>query len=124
MKKYLLDTQILIWFFSDNLQKSILQILENKDIAVYLSVINVWEIMIKSKKGKLKTPSNLQEAIQKSGFGVLDVKLDHVYMLNKLPSVHADPFDRMLIAQANSEKLTLVSSDKKFEKYKTKLLKV
>lgn len=119
---YLLDTQILIWFFSNELQKDILQIVKNPENVIYLSVINVWEIILKIKKGKLKVPVDINEAIKKSGFDTLDISMNHVFELQNLPEIHADPFDRMLIAQARAEKLTLISSDKKVGKYKVKIL--
>lgn len=122
--RFLLDTQILLWFFSNELKKDALDVIKNPENEVYTSVVNAWEIILKSNKGKLRAPKDIKNAIKKSGFEILDLNLEHVLETEKLPGIHSDPFDRILIAQARVERLTLVSSDKKIGKYKVRLLKV
>ena len=79
---------------------------------VFVSSISIWEIAIKKNLGKLKTPDNLQEEIELHRFTPLQINFDHAELAGKLPDIHKDPFDRMLIAQAMIEKLTLVTRDK------------
>ena len=82
---------------------------------VFLSVVNGWEIQIKAQLGKLTLPKPLRVLLQEeqvtNGFRVLPVTLEHVYALDSFPLHHRDPFDRLLIAQAHQEGLTLVTHD-------------
>lgn len=116
----LIDTQIFLWFSADTLEENIKEILLDPDRTIYLSVVSVWEIIIKNQIGKLKVPKNIDEAIEKSQFKILPINIEHVLRLKKLKSVHKDPFDRMLISQALTENLTLVTTDNKIRKYKVK----
>jgi len=79
---------------------------------VFVSSISIWEIAIKRNLGKLEAPDNLQEEIKLHRFTPLKINYDHAELAGKLPDIHRDPFDRMLIAQAIIEKLTLVTRDK------------
>ena len=124
MNKFLLDTSVIIWALSDdkqlnNVVKDILRSPKNK---IYYSLISVWEMAIKSSTGKLKTPPNLKAILEQTGFDELDLNINHVLGISKLKKIHKDPFDRLLISQAKQEKLTLITSDKKIEKYKVKTL--
>ncbi|GIV60348.1 MAG: twitching motility protein PilT [Rhodothermaceae bacterium] len=93
---------------------------------IYISVVNAWEIQIKSHLGKLKLSKSVMEIIEQeqkvNGFQVLPVTLEHVYTLDRLPLHHRDPFDRLLIAQAEHENLTLITSDDKMEAYEVNTL--
>lgn len=122
--RYLIDTHILLWAVtSDNrLPQRIHDILDNTDIQVSYSVICPWELIIKETKGKIKLPDNFFAELPDLGFDFLDIKQSHVDMLRKIPSGHGDPFDRMLIAQAQAENMTLISSDKQFLNYPVQLL--
>lgn len=124
-KSCLIDTQILLWFLNDdeNLSSSVKDILIDPTNQILVSVASVWEIILKKKKGKLKTPKNLEEAISASGFSILSIDIHHVLALELLPHIHEDPFDRILIAQAKSVPLTFITSDKKIWKYDLSLLK-
>ena len=121
--RFLLDTQVLIWFFSNTLSSEISDLLKNPDNTICTSVVSAWEIIIKKKTGKLKSPPNIKKAVEKGGFNILPINFEHVLGLKKLPNIHKDPFDRILISQAKAEKLILITSDKKIEKYDVRLLK-
>jgi PIN domain nuclease of toxin-antitoxin system len=84
-------------------------------------VVNLWEAQIKHALGKMDLPDPLPEIVRQqhqiNGFGLLTVLADHVYQLDRLATHHKDPFDRLLIAQAVHEGLTLVTQDKAIKKY-------
>jgi len=101
---------------------SIASLLADSDRAVFYSVINPWELSIKHAKGKLKVPSNFFETFSTLGFECLPIEESHVQTLRELPPLHDDPFDRMLVAQAKVEKLTLITSDKRLAQYPVKTL--
>jgi PIN domain nuclease of toxin-antitoxin system len=84
---------------------------------VFVSSVSVWEIGIKRQLGKIETPDNLQEEIRLHRFTPLHINYDHAELAPKLPLIHNDPFDRMLIAQAIIERLTLVTRDNIIPKY-------
>jgi PIN domain nuclease of toxin-antitoxin system len=124
--RFLLDTQVFIWWMEKSRKLSqnwfrLLTVTE-ADNQVFLSMASVWEMVIKQKKKKLRLPTKIELGIRQSGFGLLPIELAHVLAVAKLPLYHQDPFDRILIAQAQVENLTLISSDKKMARYKVKLL--
>ena len=124
----LLDTHALIWWHERNprLSSSALAALSDPANAVFFSVVNLWEAQIKHALGKMDLPETLPEIVQRqhgiNGFGLLSVQAVHVYQLNGLPPHHKDPFDRLLVAQALHEGLTLVSRDSVMAAYPAPLL--
>lgn len=124
-KRFLIDTHIFIWWMgkSTKLSKKLFDLLNNPHNIIFLSTISAWEIILKKDKGKLKVPYDIQGGIEASGFPVLTITLPHILGLQKLPPLHNDPFDRMLIAQAQEENLTLITTDKKMTQYDVSLLK-
>ena len=121
----LLDTHILIWVLEDNpmlSEKTRKTIINGKNI-VFVSSATVWEMSIKQAMGKLAIPNNLIEEIELLRFTQLEITFDHAKLAGQLPEIHKDPFDRMLIAQAKLEDLTLVTKDRHIQKYDVKLLK-
>lgn len=122
--RYLLDTNIFLWSLNDDkrLKKQIRKILEDPLNEIFASVVNGWEISIKHKIGKLPLKTTLFKCFEKSSFKVLNINLEHILQLDKLPFHHKDPFDRILIAQAKVESLTLLTSDQKFKKYDLRLI--
>lgn len=124
---YLIDTHVFIELGdpSRKLGAHAQSALSDPDAAVYLSVVSVAEIAIKSRLGKLNLPGAIEgelarwmrEACEEAGFEVLPITLDHATLLGALPLHHRDPFDRMLIAQALHESLVLVSRDSAFADY-------
>lgn len=123
--RYLLDTHIFIWWMEKNkrLSTDTFDLLNNSQNKVFLSVASIWEIVIKKAKKKLKTPKDVEGGIKASGFISLNIDLSHVLEIEKLPTYHNDPFDRIIISQAKIEDLTLITSDKKIWKYDLRLLK-
>lgn len=124
--RYLLDTNIFLWSLNDDprLKDAIRKTLEDPGNEIYVSVANGWEISIKHRLGKLPLKTTILECFKKSNFSVLSINLEHILQLDKLPSYHTDPFDRILIAQAKAEGLTLITSDQKFTKYNLSLILV
>lgn len=117
--KLLLDTHVLIWMLlgRDRLSASAAGAIEDAGNEIFVSVISAWEIEIKLAKGKLPLPSNLADALASLRVRHVPVTLDHVLAVESLPRHHRDPFDRMLIAQAQLEGLTLVTSDRQMRGY-------
>lgn len=92
--------------------------------AIFLSVASVWEIEIKRAKGRLAAPTDLAERAIGEGFEPLGITLDHALHAGRLPLHHRDPFDRMLIAQARVEGMTLATADATFAEYDVPVLAV
>ncbi len=122
--KYLLDTHVFIWAMevSQKLHQNIQDTISDPNNIIFVSVATIWEIMIKKRKG-LKVPKDILGGIKKSNFVLLPIDISHVLEVEKLPDIHKDPFDRILISQAEVENLTLITSDKKIWRYKSSLLK-
>jgi PIN domain nuclease of toxin-antitoxin system len=125
--RFLLDTHAFLWWdaSAEQLPDSLLKTLQDPTHEITLSVVSAWEMQIKAALGKLelRTPLSMlvSEQQEKNGLGVLPVSLEHVVALEELGNYHKDPFDRLLIAQANVEGLTLVSKDDVFRHYDVSL---
>ncbi len=119
----LLDTHIVLWWLNDDekLIDTHRKIISNIYNLCYISSATIWEISIKSKLGKLKIDDNYIDELKKDGFLELSINWIHCNHVKKLPLLHTDPFDRLLIAQANIENLTLLTIDKNIKKYKVKV---
>lgn len=111
--KLLLDTHAVLWWLDDPalLSTSARDEIADPNNVVLVSAVVAWEIAIKRALGKLTAPSDFDVAIQASGFRELPVTVKHALATESLPTHHRDPFDRMLIAQAQIEGCTLVSRD-------------
>jgi PIN domain nuclease of toxin-antitoxin system len=120
----LLDTHALLWSLgdTDRLSSVARDVLSKGDVPAYVSVASVWEIAIKRASGKLKAPDDLLEQVAAARFSELGVTFKHAMLAGALPPHHGDPFDRMLVAQARSEKLTLVTSDARLAAYDVPVL--
>lgn len=125
-KGYLIDTHIFIWLMEKNprLQKDIYTLLKNPHLPVSLSLVSIWEIVIKRSRKSLRVPKNFMRGAQVANLLILPIGMRHVLGVEKLVLYHKDPFDRMLISQAKEEKLTLITHDKKIWKYDISILKV
>jgi PIN domain nuclease of toxin-antitoxin system len=121
----LLDTHALIWALENNpeLSNTARDVIIDGRNMVFVSAASVWEISIKCAMGKLIVPDNLQEEIVLHRFTHLPINHAHAELAGQLPDIHKDPFDRMLVAQAMVEKLTLVSRDKFIAEYDVKVIK-
>ncbi len=117
--KLLLDTHIFIWCVDDDpkLPSPAWTRIEAAD-SVYVSSASLWEATIKYQLGKLRiAPERLIEAVSLSGFLELAITLRHAAAVHRLPNLHRDPFDRLLIAQAISEPLHLLTADAQLQPY-------
>ena len=123
----LLDTHAFIWLWEDTskVPPRVLAACENKDNQLYLSIASVWEMQIKVIAGKLAFQQPLAEIIEQqrdeNGISILPISLTHVWQLATLPAHHNDPFDRMIVAQASAEKLSLVTADRHIARYPVEL---
>lgn len=117
--KLLLDTHIYLWWLIDSpsLSRSARQMIPAAD-QVFVSVVSIWEAGIKWRAGKLPvSPEALVEGLNDNGMTTLPVSLNHTLQLCRLPDHHRDPFDRMLVAQAMSEPMFLLTSDGALAEY-------
>jgi PIN domain nuclease of toxin-antitoxin system len=94
----------------------------NPDISLFFSAASIWEIAIKSALGKLQVPENLLGTMEQRGFVELPVFSRHAVVAAALPAHHGDPFDRMIVAQAQSEGLTVVTRDEQIAAYDVPVL--
>lgn len=117
--RFLLDTHIFLWCINDDtkLSKKARLLIQEAEV-IYVSSVSVWEMSIKINLGKLTAdPNELVAAITKSGFLELPLTALHVAKTHELADIHRDPFDRVLIAQALTEPLKLLTADKILGKY-------
>ena len=126
--RLLLDTHALIWFIEGNprLSARAKEAIETIGHECWLSVASLWEMSIKAARGNLEVtrpiPRLIREHIEGNEMGVLQVSGEHLETLIGLPYHHKDPFDRLMIAQATTESLTLVSCDDRFKEYQVDVL--
>lgn len=119
-----MDTHALIWWLNGDeklgqFSREQIGLTSNK---IFVSAASVWEMAIKQQMGKLKTPTDIQAVIEQAGFHELAISLFHGQQAGGLPLHHKDPFDRMLIAQAQSEGMHILTKDEHFPKYCVKLI--
>ena len=121
--RLLIDTHILLWWLGDDpaLPPWAASAIADPEHDVIVSAASVWEISIKQATGRLDAPDDLLSAIAHD-FTTLPMTTEHALAAGRLPAHHADPFDRILIAQAGLEGLTLVSVDRRFADYDVALL--
>ena len=126
--KILLDTQIFLWAIIGDKRLSKVQSAAYLDQTndLYLSVASIWEMLIKYELGKLPLPSPAADYIlrqmETNRIAMLAIRAGHLVELEKLPPYHRDPFDQMLVAQARSEGMPILSADKVIRKYGTRVL--
>lgn len=121
--RLLIDTHILLWCLTDDpaLPRDVRSVLASGINDVVVSAVSIAEVSIKSSLGKLSVPGNIAVAGRDAGFAELPFTGAHAVELGRLPWHHRDPFDRMLIAQARVERLTLISVDNRFRDYDVEL---
>ena len=127
MANYLLDSNAFFWAkrFPNRLKREALAEIQKAENQFFVSAAAVWELAIKAAKGKLEEfarmmdegPDALQDGLAQSRFTLLPIQLNHISVMYRLPRHHRDPFDRLMIAQAISEGLTIVTSDSVFARY-------
>ena len=126
--KFLLDTHIFLWWILEHpkLPRFARDMLTNPDNELYLSSASTWEMIIKSTLGKLSLPASpetfIRHQLYLNEITPLYITTEHTFALATLPMIHKDPFDRMLIAQAIYEDLTLITDDPTIKQYHVKVL--
>ena len=123
--RLLLDTHVLLWWLADDrrLKPPERRVIADQDALVFISAVAMWEIAIKRHLERIEIDlETLERALEAGGMIELPVKWRHAKVTAALPPHHEDPFDRLLIAQAQSEGLTLLSYDKAFRDYDVALL--
>lgn len=128
MSRLLLDTHVFLWWVADDayLTDVTRRTIADANNECCLSLVSCWEMAIKSSLGKLRLAKPVgrfvTEQLAANGFTLLPIELRHAVKIEKLPFHHRDPFDRLLIAQAMAERLTIVTADQIFGKYGAKTL--
>jgi PIN domain nuclease of toxin-antitoxin system len=115
----LLDTHAVLWWLSDDptLSEAARVAISDPENTVYLSAVVIWEMRIKQGIGKLDLPDDFEEVVDDQAFSKLPVTVDHANAIVRLPAIHRDPFDRMLVAQAVVEEMTIVTRDRNIAEY-------
>ena len=114
----LLDSHPLLWFVLGNKKRlSATMRAQIEDGESLVSMASLWEIAIKSGLGKLQVPDDLPERVERLGFELLPITAEHAWRVRELPLHHRDPFDRLLIVQAQAESVPIVTGDPAFADY-------
>ena len=119
MKRLLLDTHTFLWWLADDtaLGDTCRELIGDGHNEVYVSAATTWEISIKRRLGKLEAPPDIDGIVEDERFVGLPISLYHGNQAGQLPFIHRDPFDRMLIAQAQAEGLSIVTADPVIPEY-------
>lgn len=124
---YLLDTNALLFFLynCEKLSKKASDVIYHNDEKICVSIVSLWEIAIKSSIGKLEIKSSISkiaETCEKEQFDILSIKPFHLDEVGRLPMIHGDPFDRLIISQAIAENLIIITKDGTIPLYNVKVL--
>ena len=124
---YLIDTSVLLWALEDNseLSPKAKSVIINRGNDIYVSIASLWEIAIKMSIGKLTLSRTLDEIIDEMdflGFTLKPASVDAIRIIRNMPFHHRDPFDRLILAQAQAEGITVIAKDHKFKLYGVDLL--
>jgi PIN domain nuclease of toxin-antitoxin system len=122
MMNLLIDTHLLLWAAAtpERLSKEASSLIQDRDNRLYFSAVSIWEITIKHGLGRVDfrvDPALLRRGLVENGYDELPVTSTHAIEIGRLPAMHKDPFDRMLVAQAGSEGLLLLTSDTHVARY-------
>ena len=124
MQRFLLDTHALLWWLADSKQLGdrCREMISDQRNQVFVSAATTWEISVKMSLGKLEAPEDMDSVVEDEGFSKLPISLYHGQIAGCLPAIHRDPFDRMLIAQAQAEGMILVTADEHIPKYQLRVM--
>jgi PIN domain nuclease of toxin-antitoxin system len=127
VNKYLLDTHTAIWFFNDDkaLSDNADRIIADPSNSLYISIVSVWELAIKISIRKINFAGKIPEFVRLAKINhitILPIETSYLPVLDILPSIHRDPFDRILIATAMVERMTLISADENIARYNVPLV--
>ena len=125
--KYLLDTHVILWVAENSplITDKVKAIILDKNTEKYTSIVSAWEVAIKLGTHKLQLEGGLPEffrMIDENGFFTLHLEREYLRLIPDLPDYHKDPFDRLLVATAKAENMTLITIDENIHKYKTECL--
>ena len=120
--RYLIDTHVVVWLAKDSIELplKIKELAKQSENDIFICSVSLWEIAIKANLGKLdlKLPLvNFLNDIKAGGFNIMQIEDEYLNRLSKLPQIHKDPFDRLIIATALSENLTIITADENIHKY-------
>lgn len=117
--KFLLDTHLLLWWLSNSqlLSAQARELIGDANNTIFVSAVSLWEVWLKSSIGKLRVPSEFAQKLAAEPFTDLPLRAEHTSGVATLEWYHRDPFDRMLISQAKSENLVLLTADKALGAY-------
>jgi len=122
--KYLLDTHAVLWCFNfqgNRLSEKARELIIDPENEIYVSSASLWEVAIKVSLGKLDLSfDKLLVELKKSGFQIIQIESSYLRKLLDLPQIHKDPFDRLIITTAQTEKMTVVTADENVHKYDVK----
>jgi len=121
----LLDSHVFLWSVIDDyrLSPEAHAMIKGEEL-IFVSIVSLWELTIKAKLGKLVFPEDILDSIEDNGYKILPMKIEHIKEYGKLPLIHKDPFDRLIVSQAKSEDLLLITADKEILKYDIKSFRV
>lgn len=126
--KLLLDTHVFLWLNNDSkqLSQTVKALFNSGEHTFYLSIVSTWEIQIKSQLGKLSLPMTISELVDKNrvenNIQLVPIELTHISYLEQLPQSHKDPFDRLIIAQAVIDGMTILTADRAFSDYSVSVI--
>jgi PIN domain nuclease of toxin-antitoxin system len=117
--RLLLDTHIILWWLGDDplLSQSVAALIRESENIIFVSAASLWEIWLKQSLGKLELPEEFEDVLAAESFESLPLTAAHTREVARLPWHHRDPFDRMLLAQARVENLTLLTADSALAAY-------
>jgi PIN domain nuclease of toxin-antitoxin system len=123
---YLIDSHALLWAAGqpNRISSKVRRVLVDEESLVFVSIASLWEISIKQNLGKLTVPADFFLSLFDGGYELMPISLKHLEVYRELPLHHRDPFDRILVAQAQHEQLTLITHDTAFDAYQIPILKV
>lgn len=123
--RLLLDTHAALWSFTNDptLSEEARAAIVDGHNVVFVSAATAWEVAVKKALGKLEAPDDFINELARHRFTPLDITCEHALAVEDLPPVHADPFDRMLVAQARLDGLTLVTRDTRIPRYDVEVLR-
>lgn len=122
--KLLLDTHILLWWLENDTRLLPVQraAIADPSNEAFVSAASIWETVLKGARNRLRVPGDFPQVVAREGFRLLPVAANHAWALRELPDLHRDPFDRILIAQAQVEGMTLVTQDEAIGRYPVSVL--